>query len=268
MKVVPPVSPVLFFPSMNVFFVPAGLPEGVLLMNPGRTDGPAGTWRPESLPYDRRQVQGMLREYLAFGDRFSKPSEMSHFGVSGLDDFYTDSRQAIQSELMGSGAPKVDPHTAALQRAQMILALGEMFEERVAEMRTLESRVIERQADFARVLGIETGEDEELEFSEAARVSTDEDSVPWERLLEPFLFFLPENGALLCSDSGIREGLEKRGVLFEPLNEQDVTVIFPGASVPEECMVARVSADTILSSESAALVGHREFMLFFWKAGV
>ena len=267
MKVASPVSPVLFFPSMNGSLVPAVLPKGVLLMNSGRTDGSAGTWRPENLPYDRRRVQAMLREYLAFGDRFAKPSDMSHFSVRGLDDFYTDSRQAIQSELMGSGARNADPRAEALQRAQMVLALGELLEERVAEMRSLESRVNESRADFARALGIEAGEDEELEIAGAAGVSTDEESVPWERLLEPFLLFLPENGALLFFDSGIKSGLEERGVRFEPLKESDATMIFPDASVPQGCAAARAAAETILSADSAALVGHRDFMLIFWKAG-
>lgn len=238
-------------------------------MDPGRVAGREDDrlWSPESLPYDSRQVQAMIREYLAFGERFAKPSDMNHFEVRGLDDFYTDSRQAIQSELMGGKAPDVDPLVTARQKGQMVLALGEMLEERIAEMRSLEGRVSESQANFARVLGIESGEDENAIPAASGPAPSSEEAMPWERLLEPFLLFLPEDGALLFVDRAVRDGLEDRGICFSPLEEAEAKTIFKDAPVPAGAALARVRADAILSPESAPLPGDREFVLIFWKAG-
>ena len=266
MKAAPSGPVVLYFPHMNPSFIPSSVPSGVRLMDPGRSAGHDGRcWRPEILPYDQRQVQGMVREYLSFGERFSKPSDMSHFQVRGLDDFYTDSRQAIQSELQGGRVTDPDPRPAALQKAQMVLALGEMLEERMAEMRSLETRVNESRANFAQVLGLDSGEDEDLipvEYDGAGG-----ECLPWERLLEPFLCFLPEGGALLFSDPAVQEELEGRGVRFSPLQERDAAALLPGASVPVGSALARVRTNDIFSPESASSMGDREFMLIFWKTG-
>jgi hypothetical protein len=261
MKVASSGPVILYFPNMHESLIPSSLPSELRLLDPGNSAGKGGrTWAPEGLPYAPNQVRGMLRDYLAFGERFSRPADMGYFEVRGLEDFYTDSRQAIQSELQAKKKDRPDDsREKVLQKAQMVLALGMVFEERLAEMRTLENRVARRQADFARELGIEPAAEETTGGSG--------ELVSWERLLEPFLLFLPPDGVLLVSDPAVKEWLEGRGVRFSPLEGEESEKIFPGRTVSAGCALARVRHEDILSPESARMAGPGEFLIVFWEAG-
>ncbi len=251
---------VLYFPNMHESLIPSSLPSGVRLLDCGCSVRKGDRyWAPETLPHAPAQVRAMIREYFEFGERFSRPAEMTHFEARGLDDFYTDSRQAIQSELQGKKSEERDPRIPVLQKGQMLLALGDVLEERIAEMQALESRVAQSRADFVRVLGI----DPVADAAEAGKV----EMLPWERLLEPFLLFLPKNGVLLFCDPVIREGLKDRGVHFSPLSSEESEQIIPGCSNTPGSALARVRYDDILSPEAAGLFGPGEFRIVFWEAG-
>jgi hypothetical protein len=226
--------------------LPAGPGDvpGLLRLDPGVAPDGDRFWRPDGLPLAPSAARGWLAQVQAHAASFRSIGE----GISALrgarEDFYTGTAMGIRSELSAlargeQGAGRV--LAEAREKAQKVLLLAWILEERLAEIADLGKGLARSRGRLAEVLGIEPEEAmaaAEVAFPEPLG-DHESETLPWEALLSAFLCFVPENAVLVISDPVLAEALEERGARLTP-----------GPGMPPDAIEAEVDGETLLGRQA------------------
>lgn len=256
----PPVPPrlIVYVPLMHVELLPPGLPEGLSVLWPGLSasrpvprDSRVAVWRPD-MPYAPTEAEACLADFEALGRDMlggspvraagalrgaarpgvapEEAAALAHFAGQG-------GRLPGVSDL--SGFPDLSDREEAKRRAQRLLLLAWLQEERVSEMSALVRRYHAGSSALARELcREETGgtapdestgarpgargllpEAERMDFDSAEPIARELEDVrdllpPWRFVLEQVACFLPEDAALFTADPRLlREVVLREGEL-------------------------------------------------------
>lgn len=208
------------FPWMHPKLGHGPLPDGVVFFDPGvdmRTD--RARWRPEDLPCTPREVRSLLRNFMEFGERFPRPSDMQAYHAAGLENFYTDTAMDIRSQLTGAPAAEAAPSDLRRQ-GQILLAMALFREEQFVAMREQEGRFEAARDGFTEVLGI----DDEESFAD---LGVPDDAVfpragvelPWKPLFPALLCFLAPETRLFVSDPDVLREFTALDFEFSPCEQ-------------------------------------------------
>ena len=210
------------FPWMHPKLGHGPLPDGVVFFDPGvemRTD--RARWRPEDLPCTPSEVRSLLRNFMEFGERFSRPSDMQAYHAAGLENFYTDTTMDIRSQLTGAAPVEEEPADPRRQ-AQILLAMALFREEQFVAMREQEGRFEAARDGFAEVLGIDDEESfADLGVPDDAVFPRASAELPWKPLFPALLCFLAPETRLFVSDPDVLRELAALELEFSPCGHSD-----------------------------------------------
>ena len=198
---------------------------GVKRLDPGIAPEADDLYVPAALPLERAVAAGWLRQAQGYADMFRKPGELLAAYMAGGDDFYSNSAQAIVSELnaMESGTAKADEDgPKGLVRAQCALLLAYVREQALAEVGGLDAGVESAWDAMGAALGLD--EDDAAELSKAAETQflPDLDNAlyaapgDWLPVLEAFLRLTPPEVGLYVDEADIAGYWSEAGVAFAP----------------------------------------------------
>lgn len=231
----------VYFPRLHPELAP-DLPDGVVFLDPGlepasQDGGEAGRLRPASLPVGEAEARMYLTQALNFGEMFKSKGEIAHYGVAGLEDFYTGSTMSVLSDLSDKDkGVRPDTETPLRRKAQALLILNAAVESRILEIRNIDAQLKAQLEKFETSLGLD--EDNEtlpglsmMSMSEAAAPigaeSFEELRLPWKLLLEAYFTLLDPAIPLLTADPDLIECWQEDGLTLAPA-EGVFTVPEPG----------------------------------------
>ena len=199
--------------------------QGVQFLDPGlgMADAEQRFWAPDGLPLGRDEARSYLNEVLRFGETFRDPKDLARIRSWDLEDFFTETSQALASELSkrlkeGDGAAEEEA-TRALQ-GQMVLLLNWMLEEDILESREMEQGYRRGVSQLRQIMGIEEEEAKDFLELEGAAVEASEGHYSrWPGLAPWFFLFLPAESALHVVMEPIRQELKDNGLEWMPLSE-------------------------------------------------
>jgi hypothetical protein len=219
----------LHFPHLHPECVPGGAVPGALFLDPGLSAEPVSHdhFRPDSLPLDAAAAHSLLEDCIRFGEQFTKPGDMAAYGLQPSPRDRGESvsvlEQELQRRLAGEKGGEEKAHPA-LARAQFLLLLAWVLEERALELRGLTQGMEQAWSRFGATLGVD--EDDALDKAELQldnvishmhAPETENPNLPWPLLLEAVCAFLPEDGVLVVRDRDIVEVFLENGVESAPL---------------------------------------------------
>lgn len=204
-------------PKLNGHLVP----EDVVWLDPGvDMPGESRRYRPENLPFSAPEVRRMLHDYRQFGERFTKPADMSTYQAVGLENFYTDTTMDIFSQLRGVASGELPEVQDRRKQAQLVLAMALYREEQFVAMQEQSVRFAQARDGFAEVLGLD--EDElfvDQGVPDSLIVPQANVDLPWTTILPSFLMLLPSAAKLFVADPDVADELRSSGVVFAPCAE-------------------------------------------------
>lgn len=235
----------LHFPQLHPDLLTASarsaLPEGTRFLDPGLGGaGSAEHVRSEVAPFDDRMAKALLADTLRFGENQAHPRDiLAQSLAEQAGALSPESARAVQDEveksLLGEAAvqPDADALDAARRQAQMLLLLAWSLEERLLDLRGVESRLKSAwdRLDQSVAAGAEAVDDEAdqealalgRELSGLTPPDASTLAMPWRRLVESFAALMP--GLALCTaDAAIGADLAEAGVPEASLDDM------PGAA--------------------------------------
>ncbi len=207
---------IVHFPAMVSNLIPEPAGSLARFLNPGlynKTNEKC--FHPENLVLDTAEAKSFLSQSIQFGEQFRKPSDMAYFGVQKVNDFYSDTSLSLGWQISTYGqeesASEVDSERL---KAQQLLILEYVFEEKMAELESMNRSLGHAWDAFDSSLGIER-EDEDFAVVDRGPVFTMDTSANWKKLLWAFELFLPSNACLLLHGHNIGRELEDAGAVWE-----------------------------------------------------
>ena len=209
---------------------------GVKRLDPGIAPEADDLYVPMALPLERAVAAGWLRQAQGYAEMFRKPGELLAAYMAGGDDFYSNSAQAIVSELraMESGAAKADEGGAGgLVRAQCALLLAYTREQALAEVGGLDAGVESAWDAMGAALGLDEDDAAELVTAAEAQFLPDLDNAlyaapdDWLPVLEAFLRLTPPEVGLYVDEADIAGYWSEAGVAFAPADEAFLDAALP-----------------------------------------
>ncbi|MFP4236963.1 MAG: hypothetical protein ACLFRQ_05470 [Desulfonatronovibrio sp.] len=206
---------IVSFPIMIRDLLPKVFQDCVCLLNPGLHEQTENHFLPQGLPLDLTGAKAFLSQSLQFGEQFKKPSDMAYFGTEKINDFYSDTSMALgwQISTYGSRDTGQDVDEDRL-RAQQMLILEYVFQERMAELNSINASLGSAWKDFDSSLGIE-GEDREFADLDRNSISVTASVTNWKKLIWAFTCVLPGDACLFIFDQQTAGELEECGVVWE-----------------------------------------------------
>lgn len=204
---------IVHFPAMVTDLLPPLLRRLALFFNPGLHEPVQGSFHPDNLVLDHGQAASFLSQSIQFGEQFKKPSDMKYFGAGTLHDFYSETSLSLGWEIATYGRKEKRSQDQFLQ-AQQLLILEHAYEEKLAELRSLNTSLDSAWTELDASLGIERG-DEEFAALDRDPVLTMDTAANWRKLLWAFALFLPGDSLMLITEPRIADELEEAGVAWE-----------------------------------------------------
>jgi|GEM_PF-4613204 len=191
------------------------------------------------LPLSRRETEAVLREWRDMAPGLLRQEAVRVAALAAADDGLLPGEASALETFQGR---KKDEASLLRQRAQRLLLMAWVQEERVLEMRALNSRFAEQEQRLARLLA----DDEEESLRAPVRPRDDSAALlaPWGFVLESLFWFLPCDAALLVTDPLMTAELAFLGAMDAALAE-DVSVV---PAVPRLRGV-RVAPDRLLKKK-------------------
>ncbi len=251
----------LYFPAMHPGLVPASLPASIKWMDPGynQQDDEAQKqyFRPADLVYEGRLARTFLEDTLHFGSQFKRPGDAAWFQAGQMENFFSGSMQDIKGEILATnkdGSDKDDADVSSKEKqrrdAQLLLLLGCYLEEQGLEFAALQEKIHTAVRDFEDNLGMDK-EDQHgfgVHFPGAKEAAKHPGAqgVEWQRLVNPFLRFVPEQTALVITDACIFSALKEGGLEPTPARDR-LARLFPSWEAPEHlvCTVDSMTAEKL-----------------------
>lgn len=216
------------FPWLHPKLGHGPLPDGVVFFDPGvamETD--RARWRPDDLPCAPQEVRALLRNFMEFGERFPRVSDMKAYQAAGLENFYTDTTMDIRSQLTGAAPAEEEPADPKRQ-AQILLAMALFREEQFVAMREQEGRFEAARDGFAEVLGLDDEESfADLGVPDDAVFPRASAELPWKPLLPALLCFLAPGAQLFVSDPDVLRELVALDFEFSPCGQNADMICCP-----------------------------------------
>ena len=233
----------IHFPFMHPQLLPDCLPASIRLMDPGHVEQDGGTtdryYRSKDLVYEDRFARKFLEDSLQFGAQFKHASDAAYFQAGHMEDFFSGSMQEIKSELLSPSSDGTQELKKKLTDAQLLLLLGFYLEEQMLELGALQHKIDTTVRDFEENLGMT----EEDQCGFGADFCAGKDGFPspvpmdWQRLVVPFLWFVPDKAGLVISDPLILASMKEQGLEMAPVSRDVLDEVFPHWSpcVPVTC---------------------------------
>ncbi len=183
-------------------------------------------FRPKGLPLDPASAQRWLEQTLDFAGQFN-PRELAFFNAGKMEDFYSNTSMAVQSELLGlaRGAVPVREESARRLQAQMILLLAWAMERNRLEINGIGRDISETWKKFEHNLGLEPEDRGRVGHAPDIKVrnsfSLTENELPWRIMLEAFLCLVPEDVVLFVDEPVIYETWLDYGLDFSSLEREE-----------------------------------------------
>lgn len=187
----------------------------------GRGPAPQGPWfYPDNFPLTPPEALACLRDLQAMTEAALSGVPLrawqSRQGAALREQAESAARRAFAAAQGNEQAALARAAEAEarerLCRAQRLLLLGWLQEERLAEMATLNGRYADGRARLEAALGAETPDLPESPRPAAGRQEADALASllpPWDRMLEAACHFLPD-GAIIVAEAGLRAALLER----------------------------------------------------------
>ncbi len=241
----------LYFPHMHPELSSFPPVDGGLFFDPGYSDESQGpSFRPEGLPIEPRTARKIIQDCMSFGEQFKDPHQIAYFGAQGIDDHYSGTSLSIQSELMDRlkhSTSDDEDDSAERSKAQFQLLLAWFYEQRLIELKGLESGVKSSWEKFGQSLGVDSEDDREQGAVNLGKTianlnvpGTEDMALPWKPVLAALVPFLPDDAVLLVSSLDAVESWREDGLEFQAAADD--------SGLPEGLMVARAPAWKLLGS--------------------
>ncbi len=232
----------VFFPSLRPELAPADVRGAALFLNPGigspLEEETVRFFRPVDPPMDPAAVRMALAQFESLGEGVKTPRDLETLRSMLRSDFYSETSSVIMAELTDRMIPgRPEASRKRLIKAQTLLCLAWVLEERVMELRGLSDGLEKTWNAFGETLGL----DEDDAVRESAlpgegftpRVAFENDfRIPWTAVLEAMLAFLPPDRPLFLTDATIAETWMDRGLGLEQTDPASLERVFRDAAVP------------------------------------
>lgn len=207
--------------------LPESLRPAARFLNPGLYEHNENRFTPDNLILDPAGVKTFLSQSIQFGEQFRKPSDMAYLGAGKAEDFYTDTSMSLRWQIStyGQSNNEQDAQRDYL-KAQQLLILEYAYEERLAELNSLNASLGPAWKELDSSMGIER-EDEEFMALDRESFIAMETSANWKKLLWAFSLFLPRDAYLLINKRRIADELEEAGVVWETTVPENYWKSFP-----------------------------------------
>lgn len=208
------------FPLLFKELVPESIQPLALFLNPGLYEPSEDTFRPQSLVLSTRDAQSFLSQCVQFGDQFKNPSDMAYLGVKKADDFYSDTSLSLRWQISTYGQQdKQSDKSQEYIRAQQLLLLEYVLEERVSELDKMNASLGAAWNAFDTSLGIDR-DDETFSALDREFLNTAANATDWKKLLWAFSLLLPLGARLLVSQEQTWIELEEAGVHWQSISAE------------------------------------------------
>lgn len=222
------------FPLLFKELVPESIQPLALFLNPGLYEPSQDTFRPQDLVFSTKDAQIFLSQCVQFGDQFKKPSDMAYLGVKKADDFYSDTSLSLRWQISTYGQQdKQSDKDQEYVRAQKLLLLEYVLEERVFELDKMNSSLGAAWQAFDSSLGIDR-EDETFSALDREFLNMSANATDWKKLLWAFSLLLPLESRLLVFQEQTCLELEEAGVHWQSIPTERQPLDFDAGMVLSE----------------------------------
>ncbi len=201
---------ILNFPEMDAASLTRDLSPKVFFCDPGVHVQPQPrTWRPTRLPMDLDTARAFLREVRRFTQEHGKGRAALTTASLIQDDFYAQTTLAIRAKLTsGNNAPQRNDDNAV--QVQQVLLLAWQLEQENLELRSMHQDVEAGWAKLTQTLGVDAADADELRtFAQEPQGSAPVASLPWQKVVQALLFFMPPEVVLASCNREVAEVLNE-----------------------------------------------------------
>jgi hypothetical protein len=248
----------IHFPLMHPQLLPDCLPSTISLMDPGHVkageDADARYFRSRQLVYEDRLALKFLEDSLQFGEQFKHASDAAYFRAGSMENFFSGSVQEIKSQLLSPSSDGSEELKKKLTDAQLLLLLGYHFEAQMLELGALQHKINASVQEFEENLGM-SGEDHAglgVRWGAGREGSLEPLPMDWQRLVIPFLWFVPPKAALVVSDPLILAAIQEQGVDMPPVSRETLARVFPQW---DPCVAVSCTRKAVPADQWAELAG-------------
>ena len=205
---------IIHFPVMIDHLLPPSIRPLALFLNPGPNEKDENCYTPQNLVLDSAGARSFIAQSLEFGEQFKKPTDMAYLGAAQTKDFYSDTSMAIRWQITTYGGKNnARSDKEDYLKAQQLLILEYVYEEKLAELDSLNAGLGTAWQELDASLGIEV-DDEKFMDLERESLSLMSTSANWKKLLWAFVLLAPEQARLLVHEGQIADELEEAGVVW------------------------------------------------------
>lgn len=225
------------FPWMHPESLGFQLPAQVKLLDAGAAGvkpGGVSFYRPSQLPMSEAETRKYILQVQELEGQVKNAHELASRARASREDFFSQTSMGVRSDFSRYTADTQGEEENLRRQAQMMLLLFWAMEESLIDFSSLEDKVDTLWQTYEQFLGLNheqgpTGRAEEARGLKIESVFTG--AFTWDKLLPWFLFFLPEEGALIVFDSSVQQSWLEHGLSPREVSSADIAAMGDRKSV-------------------------------------
>lgn len=220
------------FPWMHPESLGFQLPAKVKLLDAGAAGvktGGASFYRPPQLPLSEAETRKYILQVQELEGQVKSVQDLASRARASQEDFFSQTSMGVRSDFSRYTSDTQDEEDSLRRQAQMMLLLFWAMEETLIDFSSLEDKVDALWQTYEQVLGLNHAQgpggraEEETRGLKIESVFTG--AFNWDKLLPWFLFFMPEEGALIVFDSPVEQSWLELGLSPREVSSADIAAM-------------------------------------------